>query len=237
MEKETNMLIRKMQFANLYDENAVEGTQQQAKPTPVTSQDKNEDKGEDVKLSLTQRELNRITAKEVKSAKEAANKAFLEDLGIDNLDTLKNLLKAKKEEDDSKKSEAQKLADELNKLKADLETERKAKAELELSRRKDKRDSELKSLLTSAHDANQVLILLQASKASEVDALVDENGAFDGEAAKKLVADYQKENAFLFKNTSPGSAISTRDGRAFSPDRDAKKEASERSFKNARNSV
>jgi hypothetical protein len=108
---------------------------------------------------------------------------------------------------------------------------------LELSRRKDKRDSELKSLLASAHDANQVLILLQASKASEVDALVDENGAFDGEAAKKLVADYQKENAFLFKNTSPGSAISTRDGRAFSPDRDAKKEASERSFKNARNSV
>jgi hypothetical protein len=215
------MLFRNMQ--NLYNADATEGT---PNPTPDTAQGQNagatQGEGEKKKpepITLTPSQLK----KRLEDAKAVDRKALLESLGIDSEDSLKALVTAQKAKAEAEKTETQRLQDEIAQLKKERDTEKLQRAEIEKQARLRERDSELKTLLTKAYEPNQVLILMKATHAEKLDALMDENGAFDSDAAKQLVSDYQKENAHLFRDSSPGSSLSTRDGKAPQGNEDARK--------------
>lgn len=212
------MLLRNMH--NLYEADSTLGTT--PPPTPDTSQDKTEDKGEET-VTLTTKELSRISAKEAKDARAKAEKAFLEALGVKDLDEIKSILTSQREKQEAEKSETQKLLDQLNLAKQETAAAQVKLAEAEKTRRLAIRDSELKALLSKAYEPNEVLILLKASYAEKLDALLDEDGNFDSESATKLVSEYQTNKPHLFKDTSLGSNFSTRDGKAPQANEEAKK--------------
>lgn len=213
-----NMLSNNRPF-HLYEVDSTEGT---TTPPPATSQDKTEDKG-DEPLSITAKEMSRIAAKEAKDAKAKAEKAMLELLGVASLDEAKSFIEAKRQNDEAAKSESQKLMDALNQAKQETAAALQRASELEKKSRLDKRDSELKMLLSKAHEPNDVLTLLKSKHGEKLDALLDEDGSFDSAAALKLVSEYQTANPFLFKDTSHGSSLSNRDGTAPQANEEAKK--------------
>jgi hypothetical protein len=215
------MIFRNM-LQNLYEVDSTLGSP--ATPTPETSQDRHEDKGEDEKVTLTQRELNRIALKEAKNAKASAEKAFLDALGVGNLDEIKAMLTAHREKQEAEKSESQKLLDALNAAKQETAAALQKATELEKKNRLDKRDSNLKALLMAkANDADDVLLLMKGAHGDKLDALLDEDGNFDNEAAVKLVTEYQTAKPHLFKDMSLGSAMSHKDGKAPQPNEEARK--------------
>jgi hypothetical protein len=204
---------------NLFEADSTLGTT----PPPDTPQDSNGSNSGAGEKMLPESEVKRIAAKEARDAKAKADKTWLESLGVSSLDEVKSLLDAKRQKDESEKSETQKLADEMARLRLELDTERASKLALETARREDKRDSELKALLSKAHDSNQALRELKATQGNRLNELLDDNGAFDTTTAQTLVSDFQKANPHLFRDTSPGSSMSNRDGRAPEVNKDAKK--------------
>jgi len=214
------MLIRNT-LQNLYEVDSTLGTT--PPPTPDTSQDTKEDKGELETVTMTTKELSRIAAKEAKDAKAKAEKGFLERLGASSEDELKALLTSFREKQEAEKSESQKLLDCIALLEKERDSEKLQREEAVKQARIKERDSELKSLLSKAYEPNQVLILMKATLSAQIDGLLDDSGAFDTALATTLVSDYQKNNPHLFRDTSPGSSFSNRDGKAPQVNEDAKK--------------
>lgn len=228
------MLIRNMQ--NLYEADASEGTPAVI-PTPATVQGNKtgETNGDGEKkkpepITMTSGQLK----KRLEDAKALERKAFLEGLGITDEGALKALVENARKAEDAQKSEAQKANEALTKLQADLEAANKRNAELSNAQKAQLRDSELKALLTEAHNPSQLLILLKAQYADKLDALLNEDGSFNTESAKALIADYRKENAFMFQDKRQGSAMSNKDGRVPNPERDKRKQMSEKLGKTVR---
>jgi hypothetical protein len=185
------------------------------------------------KIELTSGQLKQ----RLEEAKALERKTLLESLGVSDESTLKGLVERQRQKEESEKSETQKLSDLVTTLQKQLTEKDQKLVEAEATRRVSLRDSELKSLLSKAHDPNQVLILLKASQGEKLNDLLSEDGKFDTEAAQKLVSEYQKDNGFLFKDGRPGSAMSNRDGRSPEPNKDAKADAAKRTFRNMRNNI
>lgn len=173
------------------------------------------------KLEFTTSALNARLERE----RRKTENDLLAKLGIESVESLQSLVKLQRESEEAKKSEQEKLQGKLDALQADLEKERLARQTIEKQRLDDKRDSELRSLLGKAHDANKVLALIKLDHAEAVTALLDESGNFDKDKASALITEYQKGNAYLFKDTSPG-VPSNNDGRVPEPNKDAKKQLS-----------
>lgn len=81
-------------------------------------------KSDETTVTISQEKLNSLISEKFKKGAEKANTTLLESLGVDNLDSLKEIVKAKAEADEASKTELQKLQDQL-------EAERNAKADLE----------------------------------------------------------------------------------------------------------
>lgn len=229
------MLSRKNTLQNLYAENDDKG----ATPPPDTQQDKNENKGgaKTYTQEEFQAELNRVAAKEKRDGKEAAEKAMLGRLGVSSFDEAVAALEAKKQADEANKTEAQKLQDMIAQLTQERDAEKQRVAKIETERRIEKRDNELKSLLTQATDPNEVLALLKVFHAEKVEALLDANGVFDKAAAETLIADYRKDKGHLFRDNRLGSALSHKDGRNPEPNKETKEAAKTQTFRNMRNNA
>jgi hypothetical protein len=213
------MLSRSNILLNLYEENADKGN-----PTPATSQDKNEDKGRTYTEAELQAEISRIASKEKKEGKSSAEKAFLEALGVTNLDEVKAIVEAKRKADESAKTEAEKLTELLAQKDREI-AEAKALAEkAESLRRIEKRNAGIRALISDAHDADSVLVILETRLQASIEALMNEAGEFDQKEADKLIGEFRAKNAYLFKGQGKGSP-SNSDGRLLKPDEEVKKQA------------
>lgn len=128
--------------------------------------------------------------------KKSALTDTLKELGFDKLEDLKTLVKSAKEQDEAKKTEAQKLAD----AKTQAEKERdEAKAALDTERAKrltDQRDGKLKDALTAAKikpdRVNAALKLLTVEQAEALQAAVKADGSIDDKAITKIAEDAKK---------------------------------------------
>lgn len=90
----------------------------------------------EIEVKLSQDKLNKLINEKYAKGAEKAKAELLESLGVDSVDSLRNVLSKYKELEDSQKSEAQKLAEaieakdkELNEVKSLLDTT-KTKAEI-----------------------------------------------------------------------------------------------------------
>lgn len=218
------MIIRPIRSNFLYEVDSTVGTQATPNPTPETVQGTNtgEAQGEKKKpepISLTLGQLK----KRLDEAKGIATKQLLESLGVSDEASLKTLVDSYNAKANADKTEAQKLSERLASLERQLQEKEQKLSESENRRRNEKRDSELKALLSKAHEPNDVLTLIKAKLPEKIEALLDEDGNFDTEAASKLVTDYQSANPFLFKDMTHGSSLSNRDGHAPQGNEEAKK--------------
>lgn len=212
------MLLHKYQYPYLYNSD-------ESKANPDTQQDKagQDNKANDEK-QFSQADLDKLLGSTRKSARETGKKEVLDELGIDNLEALKAMLKAQKEKEEADKSEAQKALDKLAEKDKEI-AELKAKhLEAESKRIAQLRDTSLLALLTSAFDANEVLLLLKAKYPERVTNLILEDGSFDSKEAEKLVGEYRSANARHFKGEAKGSP-SNSDGRLLKPEAAVKEQA------------
>lgn len=202
--------------------------------TTTQTQEDNKGRTETEKPKLfTQEDLDRIAAKEKREGKQSAEKALLERLGASNEDEVKALLEAKRRADESAKSETERLTEALAQKDKELAEAKTAAANAEKLRLIERRDSALRSLLSTAHDVDVSLMSLQAKHASEIDALLDESGALDSKAAEKLVTEFKAKNAYLFKGDGKGSP-SNAEGRLLTPQAEVQKEVAKQVGKIAR---
>lgn len=211
------MLSRNMRYFLLSD-NDDKG----ANPETPQAQDKG-DKKEAEKL-FSQDDLNRIGKKEKAEGKAAAEKAFLDLLGVSSIDELKNVMEAKRKAEDAEKSELEKLQEELNRSKQEAAEAKQAAEKAESQRRLDNRNSQLRNLLLDAFEPQSALLLFLSKHEKDASALVDEAGQFDSKEAEKLIAVFKTGNAYLFKGQSKGSP-SNAEGRLLSPATEVRKEA------------
>lgn len=180
--------------------------------------------GENTEPTFTQADVNDIATRTRREARESERKKLLEDLGAENFDTLKSLLADAKQRKEAEMSETDKLKKQLEDYQKQLDSEKQQRAALEQARVNDRRDNGLLELLDKAHNKVQVLNLIKTDKPDGVVELIKEDGTFDEVKAKKLIADYTAENAYLFKSGAPGSQ-SNSDGRPPQPERKALEQA------------
>ena len=170
-------------------------------PDPAPSPDpKPEDK------KFTQADMDRVAGSTRTEARKTALTDFLKELGFDKPDDLKTLVKSAKEQDEAKKTEAQKLAD----AKTQAEKERdEAKAALESERQQrliDRRDSAIRTRASKAYDVNDVLAWAQrADNKALLDKTVKDDGTVDEKAVDALIAACEKNAAHLWKRGGVGS--------------------------------
>jgi hypothetical protein len=151
--------------------------------------------------------VNKLVGEARKSGRETAVKTLLEELGLESLDTLKALVGEVKTQRDKDMTEAQKL-------QAQLEQERKAKAELDskvqalqsqfLNERK-RTTFEAVAKSAGVKQADDLLILVKAKKQAEFDALFDDNGATTDDKMKAFLKDVQTVFPAFFGAQGAGS--------------------------------
>lgn len=210
------MLSRNNLLLRATDENG-------GQPTDTPQDNKGKEAPKTYTQEEMQAELSRIAAKEKREGKQAAEKAFLEALGVSNLDEIKLILETKKKEDESKKTELQKLQDALALKDKEILEAKQLAEKAETQRRLDNRNSQLRNLLLDAHKPETALREFLAEHEKDASALVDESGQFDNKEAEKLINDFRGKNAYLFKGNSKGSP-SNSEGRLLKPDSEVKKE-------------
>ena len=85
----------------------------------TSTQNKND--GEVKKVDMTQEELNALINKKFASGAEKAKTELLNSLGVESEDTLKDLIEAKKQQEEANKTELEKLQEQLNALNSEKE--------------------------------------------------------------------------------------------------------------------
>lgn len=165
--------------------------------------------------TFTQADMDRVMTRTRKEARESAINQLLSELGVDDSASLKGLVSEYNKDKQAKMSETEKLQEQLDAMKAQVEAANAARAEIEAARLADKRDNGLMALLSDAHDAATVLTVFKAQQDSLDDFMQD--GAFNKDVAEKAVNDFRSANAYLFKSDNPGSR-SNKGGRVPSPD-------------------
>lgn len=179
--------------------------------------------------TFTQEQLEEVLKERIKRAEDTAAKRILEALGVSDVDTAKNALKAHSEAEEAKKSEVEKLQSKITAAE-----QRAVDAEAKLSaliaeRKTEKRNQSLNEALTEAKASNakRLLTLMTTEQVSMMADLFDENdapvkGKVDAllEMAKKTYPEY-----FTVQTAPPGSP-SNRKGSVPEPDKGAKDTAS-----------
>ena len=67
-------------------------------------------------VNMTQEQLNELINKKYAKGAEKAKSELLESLGVENVDSLKELIEAKKQQDEANKTELEKLSEQLNSI-------------------------------------------------------------------------------------------------------------------------
>lgn len=154
-----------------------------------------------------------------------ARAKFLEELGVEDMDSAKARLQAQKDAEDAQKSELERLQDQLQ-----ASTQRQAELEQQLQAEKqtrinDKRNSAIRDAARSAGAVDAEDVMLNVMK--DVDALaklVNEDGSVNAEAVTSAVTQVKTDKPHLFSKQVPGTP-SNRHGQAPSPDKKALKQA------------
>lgn len=178
-----------------------------------------------VAAKFTQEDVDRILADRLKRAEESVSKRLLGDLGVDNLEAAKNALKAQQEAEEGKKSAIEKAeakAQALEKQLADALAQIKAFGDKERVRT---RNTAIQSALTEAkaHDVDDLLIIIENKYATEVAAVLGDDGTVDKKAIDKLVTAAKASHSKFFTPQSPGS-LSNRNGVALDPQRQSREQ-------------
>ena len=86
---------------------------------------------EETTVNISQEKLDALINEKFKKGAEKANAKILEELGVENLDALKDIVKAKAEADEAAKTELQKLQEQAEAERLEKEALSKKNAELE----------------------------------------------------------------------------------------------------------
>ena len=78
--------------------------------------------GEVKKVEMTQEQLDNLINKKYATGAEKAKAELLNELGVENVDTLKEVLDAKKQQDEANKSELEKLQEQLQTINSEKES-------------------------------------------------------------------------------------------------------------------
>ena len=153
-------------------------------------------------------------AERLSRAEESALDKLFKKLGVKNADDLGTVIKAhadtekaRKEAEDAKKDELQKLADKFSALEAQLSEKDTQLETLLEARQKDTRSRAiLKALNTAkANDSEDLLVLLEAKQAELVSAVLGEGDKVDEKAVEKLVKAAKESYARFFAVGLPGA--------------------------------
>lgn len=169
-----------------------------------TTQDKG---GQSTGAGLSQEDVNRLIGKTRKEARETGISEFLKELGFEKPDDLKALVTAAKARDDAEKSELEKAQQRI----ADLE-KKAAEAEIKATKAaqqalEKERNTAILIALKDAHaeKPQSVLNLLLVEHASDVAAIMAEDGTLDNKKIGALADKAKKEYAGMFQSGNPGS--------------------------------
>lgn len=134
--------------------------------------------------TFTQEELDNIIKGRIADTKKSTQKALLEELGIEKVEDLKAIVSAKKKADDDKKTELEKLQDQLNKANQDKDNAAaKAKQTLIIA------DFKVKAI-EQGLDSKQIEAALKLVDITSVE--VKDDGTVEGseDVIKKVLEDY-----------------------------------------------
>lgn len=169
--------------------------------------------------TFTQADIDRIVGERAKRAKETGIADLLKELGFEKPEDLKAIVANAKKAEDEKKSDIQKLQDEIEKSKQRFEAERQRADSAEAARIADKVNSRIEAFAVKAKAQypEDVVKFLRENHAEEVKALVGEDGSINDKATEKLLETVKKARPTWFGVTGPGSP-SNRDGKPPTPD-------------------
>lgn len=174
----------------------------------------------DTVQTFTQDDLNRIAADSRKAGRASADKALLEDLGIDSLDTVKALLEDAKKHKEAEMSEAEKANAELERLNAEHDALVEELEATKTSHLQGQRDTHIKEHLLAngakAEDIANLLILINATMASDKVALFDEDKPTP-ETARLEAFTKQVQGNYAMYFGSAGAGSPAIDGAARNP--------------------
>jgi hypothetical protein len=156
---------------------------------------------------FTQDDVNRLVGKTRKEAREAAKSALLEELGIDDLSSLRTTLQEAKERKEAELTDAQRLEKQL-----EAERERAKTLEADMQRLKDqqvasKREAAFKQAVTNAggQDVNRLFILVNAEKGEDFTALFADDGTIDDKSMDAFIKQVQADYSNYFATAGAGS--------------------------------
>ena len=156
---------------------------------------------------FTQDDLNRIAGQTRKEASEAARKAILSELGVDNLDSLKAVIQAAQAREDAELSASEKLEKQLLKEQDATKALQAQIDQMQTERILNARQSTLKEFARNAgaQDVAALAVLVGAQKADAFAALFDETNQTTDAKMDKFMKQLQADYSFLFATTGAGS--------------------------------
>lgn len=185
--------------------------------TTETGQDKT-GQGQGNATAFTQADLDRIAGNARKQARESAIAEFLKELGYEKPDDLKTQIATLRQREDAEKSELDKAQQKIAALEKAAQEAKLAAEQAQRERLEERRNAAILTALKDADKPQSVLNLLLTEHASEVQALMAEDGTIDPKKVTGLAELAKKEYAGLFvKSSTPGSQ-SNAGGRNPAPD-------------------
>lgn len=155
--------------------------------------------------SFTQAELDKMFADRAKQAEKSAEAKFLKALGVDNLDSLKTLLKEANTLKQAQMSETEKLqaaADGAAKRAAELEAALNAERQARLE---STRDAAILEAAKGAEIPADVIVWAKAHAAEDLAKTLNDDGTINTGAVKALAEKCRKERPGWFTAGGPGS--------------------------------
>lgn len=192
-------------------------------PSPTPTSAVNDGKDDEPIITMSPSKLEeRLQRERDKHAKEVTAQ-LLASLGVDDLDTAKSVIEAKRQADEAAKTEAEKLQEALDTERQKAQDAENRLAELERARLVDKRDSAIKAAARNAGavDADDVLLNIQAN-ADTLAGLVDDDGNIQTDAISTAIETLRGAKAHLFGKQVPNTP-SNRSGTPPQPSNDAVK--------------
>lgn len=167
---------------------------------PETAPDKSGDK------RFTQVELEEVLKERLKRGEEAATKRLLEALGVSDVETAKNALKAHSEAEEAKRTELDKLQLKLTAMEQRAMKAETALESLKTERQTDRRNQTLIDVLTTdgkATNAKRLLTLLSTEQAALMADLFNDEDVPVKEKVTPLLEMAKKTYPEYFTVTTP----------------------------------
>jgi hypothetical protein len=155
--------------------------------------------------TFTQADVDRIAGDTRQKGRDAGMAEVLKALGVDSLGDAKAMVDAKREADDAAKSDLEKAEAESERLTKELEAAKSEREKLEADMRNERRNHAVLAKLSDAEHPADVLLWLEANKADDLSAAMDDDGAIDDKVVEKLVQVARKERPNFFPAKGPGT--------------------------------